>query len=639
MISQAASAACRAAIEPVVAGKAAGAVYYVLRAGKPLVDASVGKARALGSPDGDLDYGPDTIVHIASMSKFICAVAVLRFVEEWNEIQSQLHFRGIGPQVHPSAVAQWEYRGPPRPFDKGLIRNVELSGQMLALTTPVYDLMEPYLDDDIVGKANALNGHYPGTGVDAITLQGLLTHMSGMRDVLFDLIPHLQLVEASIINENDPSGVAFFDLKKFTTIVFSRDCEATTGSYSNDGFSVLGAFIEFLSGVQFEDWCREKIFPGKAFDDIARRPVDMARAARYYALDDAGNLTGGAFHPDYRYFGACGGWYTSARVFCEWVQAVMHRRHFGRLSPVQPVSSHHLHLDHGLEGARQIAEGTLASPFGRPIVRDPDFFFDFWAGFDRAAFDLGYLAGRPKNGGTGVPGTSTNGAFVYLRGYGDYSIVAFAEANGPLDGAAMLAAGLPPLRPWLYNPGPARDDGTPEVMTVFDEPGLVQVAYWDESGVARNVTRGVAFATASVTIDGITAVRTDLAGTTPYTPGRSLNLQAFICLEGLLQSIEGGTYGFRLSSDDGAMLWIDGKLVIDNDGTHFLRSRTGTAYIPADTRLDLTIYWYNVASVGALYLEWQRPGHPDFEAVPPERLHQGNVRIRPIPPPYKPIPI
>jgi hypothetical protein len=55
--------------------------------------------------------------------------------------------------------------------------------------------------------------------------------------------------------------------------------------------------------------------------------------------------------------------------------------------------------------------------------------------------------------------------------YGGYSIVAFAEANGPLDGSAMLAAGLPPLRPWLYNPGPSRDNGTPDVMTVFDEPG------------------------------------------------------------------------------------------------------------------------------------------------------------------------
>jgi CubicO group peptidase (beta-lactamase class C family) len=529
-------------------------------------------------------------------------------------------------------VAQWEYRGPPRPFDKGLIRNVELSGQPLAFTTPVYDLMEPYLDDDIVGKAKALNGHYPGAGVTAITLQGLLTHTSGMRDMLFPLIADLQLDRDSIINENHPSGIAVFDLKKFTTVVFSRDCEATTESYSNDGFSVLGAFIEFLSGVPFEDWCREKIFPSRTFDDIARRPVDMSRAARYYDVDGAGNLTSGAFHPDYRHFGACGGWYTSARVFCEWVQAVMHRRHFGGLTPIQPIaSSHHLHLDHGIDSELDIAEGTLASPFGRPIVRDPDFFFDFWAGFDHGPFDLGYLEGRPKNGGTGVPGTSTNGAFGYLRGYGDYSIVAFAEANGPLDGSAMLAAGLPPLRPWLYNPGPSRDDGTPQVMTVFDDPGLVQVAYWDEGGVARTVTRGAEFATATVTIDGVSAVRTDLAGTTPYAPGRNLNLQAFICLEGFLQSMEGGTYGFRLSSDDGAMLWVDGTLVIDNDGTHFLRSRTGTADISADTRAWLTIYWYNVADVGSLYVEWQRPGHSAFEAVPVDHLHQGNTRIKPIP--------
>jgi len=38
---------------------------------------------------------------------------------------------------------------------------------------------------------------------------------------------------------------------------------------------------------------------------------------------------------------------------------------------------------------------------------------------------------------------------------------------------------------------------------------------------------------------------------------------------------EGGKYGFRINSDDGAKLFIDGRLVIDNDGQHAPQSKSG----------------------------------------------------------------
>src|ERR1035437_2362930 len=38
-----------------------------------------------------------------------------------------------------------------------------------------------------------------------------------------------------------------------------------------------------------------------------------------------------------------------------------------------------------------------------------------------------------------------------------------------------------------------------------------------------------------------------------------------------------GDYGFSLNSDDGANLYIDGELVIDNDGEHPPRERVGVA--------------------------------------------------------------
>lgn len=40
-----------------------------------------------------------------------------------------------------------------------------------------------------------------------------------------------------------------------------------------------------------------------------------------------------------------------------------------------------------------------------------------------------------------------------------------------------------------------------------------------------------------------------------------------------------GTWNFKLSSDDGSKLWIDGKLVIDNDGQHEAQVRTGSIHL------------------------------------------------------------
>ncbi|MBN2341123.1 MAG: hypothetical protein JXX29_19220 [Deltaproteobacteria bacterium] len=42
-----------------------------------------------------------------------------------------------------------------------------------------------------------------------------------------------------------------------------------------------------------------------------------------------------------------------------------------------------------------------------------------------------------------------------------------------------------------------------------------------------------------------------------------------------------GSYTFRINSDDGAKLYIDGKLVVDNDGTHAPQSKSGSVDLAA----------------------------------------------------------
>jgi len=54
---------------------------------------------------------------------------------------------------------------------------------------------------------------------------------------------------------------------------------------------------------------------------------------------------------------------------------------------------------------------------------------------------------------------------------------------------------------------------------------------------------------------------------------------------------DAGKYRFHLSSDDGAKLYIDGKLVIDNDGQHYVQSRKGHIELqPGDHEMVLEYY-------------------------------------------------
>ncbi len=48
---------------------------------------------------------------------------------------------------------------------------------------------------------------------------------------------------------------------------------------------------------------------------------------------------------------------------------------------------------------------------------------------------------------------------------------------------------------------------------------------------------------------------------------------------GAFRAEQAGTWKFRISSDDGAKLYIDGKLVIDNDGVHPPRVRQGSVQL------------------------------------------------------------
>lgn len=76
-------------------------------------------------------------------------------------------------------------------------------------------------------------------------------------------------------------------------------------------------------------------------------------------------------------------------------------------------------------------------------------------------------------------------------------------------------------------------------------------------------------------IDTLKATETGILPVVALGKYRSLARTFGLVLKGFLQVPEDGIYSFSLSSDDGSALWIDDKLVVDNDGKHAAFSLTG----------------------------------------------------------------
>lgn len=72
-----------------------------------------------------------------------------------------------------------------------------------------------------------------------------------------------------------------------------------------------------------------------------------------------------------------------------------------------------------------------------------------------------------------------------------------------------------------------------------------------------------------------------------------------------------GRHRFRLHSDDGSRLFIDGALVIDNDGLHPPESRTGTVDLDGSEHTLLLQYFQGPAHQIALQLFVARDGEPE----------------------------
>lgn len=90
---------------------------------------------------------------------------------------------------------------------------------------------------------------------------------------------------------------------------------------------------------------------------------------------------------------------------------------------------------------------------------------------------------------------------------------------------------------------------------------------------------------------------------------------------GYIQASETDLYRFALTSDDGAKLWIDGQLVVDNDGLHAAETKIGTAPLAKGWhRVELA--WFNGTGGRALDLKMAPAGSSVKPVLPAMLSHR-----------------
>ncbi|MEM9577934.1 MAG: PA14 domain-containing protein [Pseudomonadota bacterium] len=77
---------------------------------------------------------------------------------------------------------------------------------------------------------------------------------------------------------------------------------------------------------------------------------------------------------------------------------------------------------------------------------------------------------------------------------------------------------------------------------------------------------------------------------------------------------EGGTFNFHIGGDDGVVLFVNGVEVIENDGLHSFRTRSGEIELEPGTHAIEIRYFENFGHAG-LKLEWEGPGIDGRELV------------------------
>jgi hypothetical protein len=140
---------------------------------------------------------------------------------------------------------------------------------------------------------------------------------------------------------------------------------------------------------------------------------------------------------------------------------------------------------------------------------------------------------------------------------------------------------------------------------------------------AEEIQPGVRYAYYEQALDRLP----DFSAMTPDATGmaESIGLKPAPKLEGIALRFEGfvrapkdGVYTFALRSNDGSRLYLDGALLVDNDGLHKAETKTAFAGLRAGWH-PMTVEYFESGGSETLTLFWAGPGI-DYRSVPAAAL-------------------
>lgn len=109
----------------------------------------------------------------------------------------------------------------------------------------------------------------------------------------------------------------------------------------------------------------------------------------------------------------------------------------------------------------------------------------------------------------------------------------------------------------------------------------------------------------------------------PTLPDMGLDREQLVSILwlGRVRAERGGTYRFELESDDGSRLYVGDRLVVENDGDHAMRRRSGDIELSPGLH-PVRIVYFNSGGVGGIIFRWQPPGANDWTLVPENVLYE-----------------
>src|SRR6266542_753475 len=108
-------------------------------------------------------------------------------------------------------------------------------------------------------------------------------------------------------------------------------------------------------------------------------------------------------------------------------------------------------------------------------------------------------------------------------------------------------------------------------------------------------------------------------------PDRSMEPDTFsVRWSGQIEPEFSEKYTFSTTSDDGARLWVNGQLIVDNWWDHPAQDSTGSIELVAGQKYDVRMEYYENGGYASSQLCWESPSQLK-QIIPSARLYSGST--------------